>query len=781
MTAQGENGSSEQAAEPRPKRSGGYAAALAGLVALTWFLSRTSQGVSSGPWQALFLLENPPFSPPLLSWLAGRAVCWVAASHGPTALNVLAAVTGAAVCAEIAHLVANVAQRRLAWATALTSGIVAGTLFAFTPAASGAATGAHPAMLTVALALGAVSALVSAKGRDRSPLWYVVSGLFAGLAAANHPSFAVLVVILMAGSVLMTPDRNPATGMVLVAVGFFASASLPLLFALGSGESSRHFLSHALSTRNAAWGALTTERFFIDRLGSQFGLVGKSLVVFAPAILFRPGYRHLGIVLAAVVVCFGPLLPALTGELPWGAGLPDPAAPMLLVLAACVVASVCGLAMALDAIRQTGRARTWAVVALLLTSGVGVAYSQTHLCPNRRHDMTTELSEAVFGECPENAVLVSGDATLTSILLVAQHSAGLRPDVVVVPVQAVWSPTMAGARLLAERGVRLNTDFPSDEAVQRWEREQPVALSRALEEPDERLAWRDLALWEFVRTNLVSGESARGLCFSGVDSEWLAARGSSVGTVTLYPRHHEVEAPQRFRSLAAKADRCGVEVMDPDLAHCLSRALLVQSERARRQTDPDEARRLARLAARLAPHDLGPTAALMRAAARAGDQQEVARLTETYATLAAGLTGITPEEAEALAEATARDLDRYALAGQFALQIVGYDDQEGDGPPPSRSALAARLWAMDELAALAEGYGFIVSGGDETPDTCYEWAAALAQLGDLDMARKVMKPMFENAPEETAKRLKEDGRFALLLLTAEGDGGSGGGGSRVRL
>ncbi|MCP4645929.1 MAG: DUF2723 domain-containing protein [bacterium] len=762
-----------------------YAAATAGLVALVWFLSRLSHGIGSGPWQALSLVENPPFKGPLLSSAMGRLVCSVWPAKALLSLNLLAAVTGAVACAVVGHIVARVSERHLARSTALMSGILAGVLLAFTPAVTYASTGAHPAMLTVALALGGVAALVSASEGNRPGMWYALSGILTGLAAANHPSFVLLAVILMATSVLMTPERNPATGMALVATGFIAGAVLPLVFAVGSGESVRQFLGHALPSSGAVWGDAVQERFYGDRLGSQFWLVAKALVVFSPIVLLRRELRPVGTVFAAVLVCFGPLLPVLTRELPWGTGLPEPAAPLVFGMAACVAASVCGLAVTLEAAQQAVGLRAQVVVVGLLAIGGAAMAGQIGLCPNRQHGLAAALPETVLSECPENAVLVSGDRTLTSMLLVAQHgslpAARLRPDVVVVPVEAVRSPRVGiGARLLAERGVRLNPGFPSDEAVRRWEREQPVALSKALEERDEERAWHDLAVWEFIRTNASSRDSARALCFAGVDSPWLAARGHSTGGVTSYPRRDAAEPAQSFHELAQTAADANCAVLDPDLAACLARMLVVESARARLQAEPENAGHLGELAARLAPGGPLPLAAVMRAAARSGDREGVTQLTEAYALAAARTSGFTPEAAESLAQAAARDLQRHALAEEFALRLVGDHVGEEDESSRSRAAIAARLWVLDELTVLAEGYGYVVAGGDDSNDVRYEWAAALVQLGDLRGAREALKPMVERAPEEMAARLKEDGRFALLLLTADG-GGTGKGESMARL
>ena len=753
--------------QPGPWRVVLYATTACVVVgAFSWFRSRLSPDVAFGPWQGPLLVASPVQQVPLLShWLS------VGASHIPFGnaawrLNVLSALFGALSCGLVCAISARVARKIVSAVEAVACGVLAGAAFAATPITVYVSTGAGPSTLTLFIGLTVVSLLVGAGERIEHSVRLYVAAWLSGLVMSNHAAFGLLfVVCVLALPAFGSMTRQSAVCALGCCAAFLAGAGVPVAYALAQGESLRQFLSHALLQPypNLFDGRPSMAAF--ERLSLNLSPAFLVLAIAGMVLLFRPISRRYGILFAAIAVCMGPLLPAMTNQAGIGDGLRDDDAPLLLVLALVCAYGSWGSAHVVQLLPR-GRTRSWvrasAVAGLIVLS----VAAQWPPIPSRNHGLAKTLGEHILAGCPRDALLVSGDDSITSLLTAAQVVYGTRQDVAVTSsgsfVRSSWERRRLAGHLTGR--VTLPDVFPPQGAGENWSKEQPVLFGRFLKERAGGAASAslvDLALWDFVKANY----ARRPLCFVGMNSPWLAARAAISGLVLSYPRLYSpsvVEPDAEVRKFIAGQK---LQHTDPDGAHDLALLPIPLAAAARVQGQCEVSLRLAELAARLNPQAPEPRLIMARAEARRGRKQTALEHLKGFLLRAPPETDV--QELRALIE---RDLLCYAREKDF-LEVVQREQREGAPDVEARRKAAQALWETDELVVLAQGYDSVLRTFPKDVDALYQLAAACAQLGDLPRARDVLEQLLSIsgvAPGPMAERLADDGRFVLLRTYKSG-------------
>lgn len=757
---------------PARFKAEGWAALCAGSFAFVWFYGRLSPSVAFGPWLGPFLADSPVPDLPLLSYWLARAV--VAACDGEPmkaalALNMLSAGWGALCCAMLALMAAGICRGLTSRFEAFLCGVAAGLAFALTPSFSYAATAAGPTTLSVFLALASLAGLCLRAGTERGLGLLFLSALCAGLATANHPSFAFLLMLVLLASTSAPSLRHVfmSTGLV-VLPGFLLGALVPVVTSIAAGESPREFLAHALQTPYPAIGEGAPHLGFGGELLQELPWTALVLALLAFALSLRTRGRLSALAWAVVFLAMGPFLPSVTNQFGHDVGLKDPVAPFCVVIGLVCAFVACGGAFTAALVF-----RKRAVPRFLLTVALPVvayaiclwpaAFVTLPQMPNRNHTRAMELGKRILADCPLNALLVSGNAELTSLVCATQFAAQYRDDVTVIASEWLVVPRFR-QRLGISLGdsTHMPQDFPSPETWGRWQKEQPLLLKQTTEHsaaPDVG-GYIDLAIWDLVRDN----SRRRSVCFIGLDSQWLMARATPAGTTAMYPESDVVPSsvPPAFIVDAQLLENRGG---DTGFSKAVARLLLPLSENARLQDNPAESLRLAHAAAELTPDDPAPWLAVARAAARNGQKDIALDAASTCIQLSSNQEAPFPVSVK---ELLAADFERRETAAQFSRLV---DEPQGGGQ--KREELASRLWQADELVVLERGYAAMSAMDPNDVDALYQRAAALTQLGRLSIAREALTRALEAAPAETTARVMNDGRFALLYqFDDEGDPGA---------
>jgi hypothetical protein len=729
---------------------------VAAVGAFAWFMSRLGPDVVFGPWQGPLLSAEPLQTVPLLSAWIAAALDALPTGNPAWRLNVLSAAFGATGCGMIAALVTRVGK---AWATpveATATGLAAAAVFATASATTYAATGAGPGTLSSALGLAALLLVVtSVHGRRRFPL-RVLAAVAAGLATANHPAFALLLPLLWAIHLRDPRGAGVLPGTLLLTVAFAVTAGLPLAAALYRGESLVQFLGHALSSPYPTVGDGRPQLGYAQELARNMALPALLLAVPALVLFFGRGTRPYMLLLGAVFLTMGPFLPFLTNQHVTEGVLRDAAAPRLMTLAAASAFAALGLLALLWKVSDTRRARPRRL-AILLALTLVVVSLQRYEAPDRGHTLARALGEQILAGCPEEAYLVTGNPNLSSLVVATQRALGVRPDVKIVPAEFLTRPRLRD-RLQRHLDNRLSIParFPAEDAFERWEAERPFVLREMLRtasevKPDNPYM-RDLAMWDLVRDN----PERWPLCFVGVNSSWLTARAQLSGPVFVYPRNGE-GAEVRLYELAERVALDEEYRLEPGIGHAFADLLLPISELLRNQGGGLDAEHVAVLADAVQPDFSSTTYALARATARQGKNE----LAAAYARKYAAREQASLRQQQNLLEAVKSDLRSNVLIREFR-RIVELE-QEGKAPEGVRAELTERMWDEDAVFPLAQGLQAIVAHKPGDLDALYQGAAAMAQVGSLDEAARLLRKAAEINAVAIYERVNQDrGRFALL-------------------
>ncbi len=736
------------------------AAALTVVGALIWFLSRLSPGVAFSIWQGPLLSDASPYHLPLLSVWTVPFANGLEVGNPAWRLNVLSAVFASLALGAFAAMVARAGRTLATPIEGAAAGLVAAGIVATTPALTYAATAAGPAPLTYFLAMAAVALLALRRDARRPFDLILLASLMAGLAAANHPAFAWLLLFVLSAFAVHPVSRRPLGGMVVVAAVFLAAAALPAAVAAARGESLSRFLSHALLTPYPTIGDGRPHWDYGRALLSDLSPLTLILAVPALLLLFRPGTRGYVGLLALLFAVLGPFLPLLTNQTSGAAVLRDEVAPRVMALSAVAAFSALGLLLLVRHTPTAASSRPRRLVLLLAVTSV-VLTLHAQRAPDRRHHRADELAHEIYEGCPDGAWLVCGDDGLASLATAYPRTHGLDRKVRIIPASFLGEPRLRLrlTQLLPDASIR--PAFPIESDLERWRVERPQLLRELSDAPEgltpDNPQLQALALWDLVRDNPTRWP----LCFVGVSTPWLTARAQLSGVVFCYPRRAD-PAPSALRDTVERLCAGEEYRSDPDFGETLARLMLPISDLIRDQGDAEEAQLLVQSLAAIDPAAPGPPLGLARAAARLGNREEAARYAEAYALAAQADNG----SQRRLLHTIESDFRSAALAQQFLDVIaIGMSGVRND---EARERLSRRLWDEDEVFVLARGFHALVRHNPTDVDALVQAGAAYAQLGDLPEALELLRKAAELNPIHTYELLQVDpGRFALLKVQHE--------------
>lgn len=735
-----------------------WAAAITFAVVAVWFAGRSRSTVVAGPWLELTIQTGSIYHRPLLTaWLAELcSVLTPAVSLG--VLNIVNGILGAICCALVAALAAGVPSPRTERTGRILCGCTAGLLFAFTGAWQTATQGLSPATVTVALALAGFLC-VQRPGSAISLSLVFGGAVFVGLAAANDPAFGVIALLLAMLAIGAAAERHSALAILFTYLaGFAIAASIPLVFALSRGEGIPGFLAHALSTPYPTIGDGVPQFGYLPRLTGEFTWPVLLAALGGIVLLIGRGPSRQTFGWALVFLAMGPFLPALTNQSNVATVLTDPLASQAMVLIAVSIFAAWG---AYIAIGLAVAKASWGVRrnVLLGLCGLVMAGVQWWNLPPAADGTAERLARAVLSDCPQGAILVNGGPRVHSLISTVQATRGLRPDITVLPADALGSPRLR--RRLKEAGlpdVTLDPTFPPADALERWPRERPQAVEALRETqrgvPTQRSDLQELAVWELVRDNF----RTHPICFAGVSAAWLNPRVQRKGVVLVFPRIGDT-SQSSFELIANHINGLEDRPQDSELHRTMVDLLLPLSDAARRQGNLAQAAQAAELAGRIGGSGSGPLLASARAAARAGDREQAVAFVEAYLWSHPQL-----EAGSTLTETIQDELTRNALAENYEASFG--DAVLRGGALQNQKDLAESLWALDELEVLARGYrknrDRYLAQGDV--DALCEGAAVYAQLGELAAARAELGEAVSLDAIRVWRLLKSDPRFNLLRI-----------------
>ncbi|MCC6487098.1 MAG: hypothetical protein IT364_06320 [Candidatus Hydrogenedentes bacterium] len=754
--------------ESRPG-SGGAVAFLAGglaaLSALCMFAARGIESPAVSVWHLPIIHPGSIYRMPLLTeWLA-EAASFLPVESRTAVFMFFHLLTGALSCGVLAAIAASAVSWKATRWEALACGWGAGLIFAATMAWHSAATTCSPAVVTVFLTLLAFRVVLD-PDKSLDSRGVVTASLLMGLASANDPAFGVLAFLLLVVSLGLAPPALSAVRLIFVyACGFAALACLPIVESLLRGETFAEFLSHALATPYPTVGDALPHMGYLPELLTELPLATLAVAPLGLVLLLRRDGRGAPLVWALVFLAMGPFLPSLTNHTTDPTVLNSSDGPQAMVLAAAVLFAVWGLTAILGTLlRRPGRGLL-AVAAILVASGFLAANHWKHQ-RGSAGDAPLEIARAILADCPENAILVAGDARIYSLLCAAQTLGSAGSGVTLVPGDALEAGH-SRERLRTEHlhAVVLNDDFPPADAEVRWYRERPLEMA-TLHANDRQLGegfgLRALALWELTRDNF----ALRPVCFAGEQASWLTARAQQNGLVLVFPRQEESRsASLQYVKTLESEDR--LESLDPETSEVLASLLLPVSEAARRQGDAAQASAVAALARKAAGSNPAVWLCSARAAARGGERETASSFVERYLMLR-------PDPDSAARLAVQEDLLRNALATDYANLMRSSVVSEPD--PVLRSQLTAQLLSLDELSVLAEGFAAVRNRYEGMRDAQSRYvrirgvqalcdgAAFLTQLGKLREARDELSTAISLDIFSVRDRLNNDPQFSLLRV-----------------
>ena len=736
-------------------RAQAWSAIIAALVSLAWLLSRTSYGVAAGPWLGAFLDPHPLNDLPTISALLARAL----GRFGGGSLNLASALFGAVSCSLVAALAARALARACSTPKAVFCAVLGTAFYATSAPMVQAGSAAGPSTVTVALAMAAALALVLAHDAPKKGAYLALAGLASGLAAANHPSFALLYVLSIGTALALDPaPRALITRVPLITFAFAAGASVPALLALAAGESLPSFLRHALRTPYPTIGdrrpSLTVFRAMVES-GN-----GALLALAAPGVLAvtKVRMRYHAILCLGVLLCFGPLLPFLTNHYGADYGLRDDLAPRIMVAAMLGISIAWGIALVSAAWASRFTSLGNAASAL----GVGflavLLIHQALAAPNRRPPAAGQFARRVLQSCPENGALICRDSRAACFLKGAQFVENSRPDVTVLSLDALVDPQLR-TRLahVAGDSMTLDGEFDPQAHLDEYGVEQPFLIQELSRKGAESAlsdgALAALAIWDFTRNNAPD----RPICFVGVSVPWLGGRAREHDCLLVYPQTlSEPSSGSRGPETLASATLPG---QDPDLDCDIQDVLLSLSDAARDRGDANKAIDLANRALPFGPRNPAVHLALSRSEAREGRRDQAERHVRAYLGLATQ-AGAADQVLADIEQA----LQIYSLDAQFTQGIEAVPAVES---LEQRSEVTGQLWQFDQIETLNRGYAKLLAQKPNDVGLLYERAAIQAQLGDLQAAGQTLR-RWQTAgaySDETLKaRINLDGRFALIYL-----------------
>ncbi|MFO7776241.1 MAG: hypothetical protein R6W89_10620 [Candidatus Hydrogenedentota bacterium] len=756
----------EEAGLPWTKRAEGVAGIGGALAAGLWLSFYMSPGLAFTPWQGALLAPSPADPMPVLSRGLALAAAQLGGANALVLLNLITVVTAALLCGVTGAAAAKVLKPLCQRGERIVAGVLAAMLLAGAPLLTHVGTAASPAPVSALLGMLALSLTLLAVQTEHNMKLLAGAAVLGGLASANHPAFG-----LIACFILFVYLFRPVEGLALakqlavLALLFAIGASLPLVRALAGGQSMGEFLAYALRTPYPAIASDWPQLGFGAVLSEEFPLLILLLAVPAGILLFLRHTQRPAIMTALVFLGFGPFLPFLTNRHGVDTVLQDTDAPTLIALAAVSLFAAWGVGAVMYGLRRRLASPYPGIAVAVLVLAAATAWQAAHAL-TRQHDYAADLAEYIFEASPDNAVLVTGDENVTSLLWAAQYGAGWRPDVDIIPMNVLTHPLQrAQLEPQHEESLDVPRPIPSEAALQRLERERPIEFQRlqerAIEGEEGEDAFADLVLWEFVRDNA----HQRPLAFAAVDSAWLMARGRAQGPLLLYPRGEDAPSvPPMGEFVDAWSSEPASLSAHVGLTETLNPLLLALSGQARRQAGHETAAHLARRASRMDPRSASARLALSRAEARQGDGQDAKAAAERYLELLD-----TPPAEPGIVELLDRALEQAQYEKRF--KDVLQQEQNGLRDIEARRNAAGDLWRSDELTVLAEGYEELVEKDPGDIDALYHLAAAQAQLGHLEEAQEHLGEWVKLAIQrlgmsatEISEALRQDGRFVLLRL-----------------
>jgi len=731
-----------------------WAVLVTACVGLLWLSARMATGVAFGPWQGIFISSPDLFDGPLIAEGLYRLI-GDGTRRGLTAMALLSVVLGAACGALVCAISWTVLRQFLKPPTATVLAAGTGIGFLFTPSFAYNATSASPTPLTLLFALACLYLLVRAWQADTPTAFLAGSGLCAGLAAANHPSFGLLVIplLLLQGRQDYEPIHWYRSTFAIL-IPFTMACFLPLLTSVMSGETLAEFLDHALRTPYPAFGEASPAMDFPWSLRDELPVPILAAGLAGIALLFvKPHVPRAAVLSAMVFLFFGPFLPALTNQYGDGLSLVDSAATMSFVLAVVMMAAGWGAGAAISWLPESTPARTGAAALVCLTAVTWLAYQ----APTRNDGLAAALGRDVLSACPANALLVSGAPEVTSLLTAVQSSEDIRRDVTILPEESLIDPDKRRAVRAPSTSVQLSAVFPNPGAWEEWAVERPNAFAALVTETNMnhggRAALGSLALWDLVRDN----HRTRPICFAAVNARWLTARAQIIGPMLAYPRLSHQEP---FKAIYWASDMVLREDFDeePGPSRFVTSLLVPLSETARLQNDFDRAANLADIGVELRPANEEAAQARLRVVARRGDPERAVELAEAIwpaSSAPAAYERVTKALMEDNETARIHELLESAW-GKLPLAHEAQDKVD---------AYLDRLYDRDELALVAQYYDSLIGLYPDESEYWFEYAALLTQLGYLEQARTMLTKWSERVnmyPVSVYRKLEKDGRFALL-------------------
>lgn len=739
---------------PAPRWPLVAAGTIAVIVAVVAFYHALRGGVVFGPWQGAYLDLAYPYRAPLISTWVARAFVAIPVADRAYCTVLASLCTGALACGLLAAITAQALRGRMPPTATALCGAAAGSMLALTPLWARLSTGASPAPVTLLLALIGIAFLQHANYAT-APRWLLYSGLCMGLAAANDPSFAIVFVIALLAALGELGEHVRVTKIftpMLAGVG--VAICVPLVRAFWAGESLAEFLSHAMGTTFPAIGDGAPQFAFGLELRPQFSWPVLGAALIGLTALFMRNMRGPAVTWALIFLAMGPFWPALTNQHASPYVLRDTDAPAAIAYAAACVCAGWGIAWTVHALANGPRRGPWAA-GLAGCAALALAGEQYRAAFPPRAASAEYIGGEIFNECAPGAALLVGDSHTASLLRTLQLAHDVRPDVAVISVHALEQPKWRAYLHRKFAGVlSIAGDFPPVEAWKRWPLERPnefAMLNVRLKQGGIRESdFRDLMLWEFMRDNFKN----RPICFAGVSSPWLTARGKRTGVVLQYPR----AVPGSGRSLdaigAMAHDNSAIRA-DAEFDKTAVGLLLPLAEACRRQDDVAESERLAALARDFGANDAGAWLTSARAAARGGQRERAIDYATNYIRLAKS-----EQDMQVFLDLIEEDLRRNSVATEFGSDRVMLDGSESG--IKRRADLATQLWDLDELAVLSNAYSRAIASGSGDFETLYEGAAADVQLGELGAARERLGRAAAIDPFKVWSRLQIDGRFLLL-------------------
>jgi hypothetical protein len=746
-----------------------HAVFLTFFASFLWFSHRLAPGLAFAPWQGAFLAPEGVFTEPFIAGTLFRFTAEIVPDRPLAAMNLLSAVFASGCCAVFAAVIHRGAGNwGPAWrrsALAVAGGLVLG----LTPLLDYEATAASPEPVTFFLALMSIWLVMRSYGNKKRLFWLAGAGLAAGLATANNPSMGLLIVAVLVGQGFEAlTGRQWAGAVFAVCIPFAAAAALPVTWALVQGGTTAAFLEHGLRSPYPAPGEGFPRLGFGAQTADQVSVAGMLLAGLGMAGLILGSSQQRRLIAWAIMlfIIFGPAYPFLVNQ--YGApvdGWPTQAADLLAVSGVLILALT---GIWIIGFHGASIATTRWIRMAAAGCAVGlVSVSLLDRDIDRRYTGAEALAAHLLEGSPADSVLIAGDQTVASLLFGAQAGLGRRPDVVVVPGNALSIETRRAALQATHRdALHLPPTFPAYDAYERWRIERPEALKDFLDQLDARLGRRQrleaLALWDFVLDN----HRNRSILFAAADAPWLVARGRSRGLMLQYPRHRDAglvpEAEAVYAGLRSYAEFEG----DPEGRRVVSALLVPLSAAQRLQGNEARGMTLANMASSLAPSSLPAALAELRATARSGDaeatQQAAARLQRQRFSHAPPSQWIDVIKA---------DLEVSKVAEQLEALLAG--TWPADRPGAARQAFTQRLWEAGEIMAVADAYETILESSPKDDETLFNYAAAMAQLGYVQEARAALQDWIRLtglSEERVYGMLLRDGRFALLQT---GSGGYG--------